>query len=132
MPSVSSLISTIREIRSEHVDRGDIGEQCLRNMAWDAECALGTRESIDAGSFCDVAFAQLRDDPMAVVRQIYRRFGYELGDEAVARMHQWLRKTSERKRVPHRYELAQFGLHPDAIKQRLHTYQERFAEYLAN
>jgi hypothetical protein len=99
-------------------------------MAWDSERASRLRDCVGSESFCDIAFRQLREEPMKVVRKIYERFDYELTGKTAANMQEWLQHRQKRKQPPHVYNLAEFGLHPDVIEGRLSPYCGRFADLI--
>ena len=77
-----------------------------------------------AERFLDVRYADLVDDPLAVVRRIYDHFEMPLRPAAEARMHAYVGATPKDQHGVHEYSLAQFAL--DA-----HTESDRYGDYRA-
>ena len=72
----------------------------------------------------DVAYADLIRDPMAVVRDIYRRFGWSLEPDAVHAMEAWRSVQEERRRreTRHTYRLGDYGLTSEAVNRAFEPY----------
>jgi hypothetical protein len=66
------------------------------------------------------------DDPLAVVRRIYRHFRLPLSGEAEVRMRRYLATNPKDRHGPHVYSLAQFGLDIDAERARYRGYWDRW------
>lgn len=123
IPSVCGVIWPARcFFQARQTDPRDIGPRELRLWAESAERAQRVREA-HPERFFDVRFADFRQDPMAVVRAIYRHFGLDLGDEAEQRMRRWLGANPQHKHGRHEYSAERFGLSDGAI-------HERFADYM--
>ncbi len=79
-----------------------------------------------ASRFIDVNYSELTEDPLRVVRRIYRHFEMPLSDEAVAQM-QWLARSRSaykgRQTAP---TLAEVGLNPRAQLRLFGDYCRRF------
>jgi len=73
-----------------------------------------------------VWYTQLMDDPLAVVRRIYRHFDLPLSTEVEARMRTYLATNSKDRNGPHVYSLGQFGLDPDVERARYREYWDRW------
>jgi hypothetical protein len=67
------------------------------------------------------------DDPLAVVRRIYRQFDLPLSDEAQSRMRAYLATNPKDRHGAHRYSLAQFGLDPESERARYRDYWDRWS-----
>ena len=74
----------------------------------------------------DVRYADLVDDPMAVVRAIYARLGWPLGTSAAEAMEHWLALQAEQRRHEprHEYSLEDYGLTPDAVDEAFAPYRD--------
>jgi hypothetical protein len=124
IPSVCGVIWPARcFFQARQTDPREIGPRELRLWAESAERAQRVRAARPE-RFFDVRFSDFRQDPMAVVRAIYRHFGLDLGEEAEQRMRQWLGANPQHKHGRHEYSAEQFGLSDEAI-------HERFADYMA-
>jgi hypothetical protein len=65
-------------------------------------------------------------DPLGVVRAAYARFGETLSGEAEAAMAAHLAASPKGRHGRHAYELADFGLAPEEVRERFQRYTERF------
>lgn len=78
------------------------------------------------GSFFDVYYADFCNNPMSVVRAIYRRCGLTLQPEVERRMLQWLEENPQGKHGEHRYNLDEFGMTENDIREHFSEYMKRF------
>jgi hypothetical protein len=74
----------------------------------------------------DVWYTQLMDDPLAVVRRIYRHFDLSLSAEAERRMRGYLATHPKDRNGRHVYSLAQFGLDAETERARYRDYWDRW------
>ena len=81
--------------------------------------ALGRR-------WVDVRHADLIDDPMAVVNDVYARLGWLLESAAVDAMQEWLSLQEEQRRQEARREhgLEGYGLTPEAVDEAFAPYRD--------
>ena len=79
-----------------------------------------------AGVGWDVRHADLIDDPMAVVNDIYARLGWPLESVAVDAMQEWLSLQEEQRRQETRQEhgLEGYGLTPEAVDEAFAPYRD--------
>jgi len=116
VPSVASLVSSMRSFYSDHEDIGRTGREQFRIWAdyierfLDDRRALGREEQI-----VDVLFDDFAHDQMAVVDSIYERLGWRLHAEDRARMEQFVRDEPRDKHGVHEYSLVSIGVTPDDI-----------------
>jgi hypothetical protein len=76
------------------------------------------RPSYPAEQFADVAFADLRADPLGVTRGIYEQFGLDWTPEAEAAITAIDREGREGKAAPsHRYSLDDYGLTEAEVRE---------------
>jgi hypothetical protein len=75
------------------------------------------RPAYDAAQFADVAFSDLRADPVGVVRGLYEQWGLDLTPEALAAVEEIDRESKEGAAKPsHSYSLADYGLTERDVK----------------
>ena len=74
----------------------------------------------------DIRYIDLVDDPMAVVNDIYARFGWPLEAAAVNGMREWLALQEEQRRQEprHEYKLEDFGLTPAGVNDAFAAYRQ--------
>ncbi|MGV3531469.1 MAG: sulfotransferase family protein, partial [Chthoniobacteraceae bacterium] len=128
LASVASLTALLRSVFSEHVDRAEIGRELAAYWAGVLERFHLERQQHDAGRFCDVPYATLRDDPMSAIRRLYAWLERELTPEAEARMRRFLAEHPRREHGAHRYSLGQFGLSQSEEERRFAVYWSRVTE----
>ena len=73
-----------------------------------------------------MSYAHLVADPMAVVADIYGRFGWPLELAAVNDMEAWLSLQAEQRRHEpwHEYRLEDYGLTPEAVDEAFAPYRD--------
>lgn len=64
------------------------------------------------------------NDPIACVRLIYERFGYEYHDEFERRMKGWLNEHPQHKHGRHPYRLDEFALTQEAVLEAFGDYAD--------
>jgi hypothetical protein len=124
--SVSSLIAILRRVFSEHVDPLQIGRDAIRYWSEALLVFLHERDRLLRGRICDVRYSDIRRDPIAAIRRVYRYFGWSLSLEAERRMRIALANQPRRQHGFHRYHPAQFGLDKAPEAQLFGHYCERF------
>ena len=130
VPSVASLHVVLRRAFARGVDPRAVGPEVSRMLADDIRRGFAARDGgcAPAGQFLDVWYAQLMEDPLAVVHRIYRHFDLPLSDAAEARMRQYVATHPKDRHGAHVYSLAQFGLDPETERERYRDYWDRWRE----
>lgn len=101
---------------------------CARDIAlW----AAGVRDAervgqAHAGQWKDVLHSDFLANPMTVIRDIYAFVGMDLMPEVEAAMRARIVEAPERANGVHRYDVRDFGLTEDAIRERFEPYVDRF------
>jgi hypothetical protein len=124
--SVSSLISILRSVFSDHVDPTEVGRDALNYWSETLTTFLQQRDELSPNRVFDVAYTNIRQDPIAVVRQVYRHFDWNFSEETERLMRVVLANQPREENGFHRYEAAQFGLAEDKVAARFARYCERF------
>ena len=127
MASWNSVVERFRSFTTEPRPPHETGAEQLALMSGmlnDAVRFRASRPELE-GRWVDVHYAALVDNPLAVVGDIYARFGWPLEPTAVDEMQQWLvLQEKQRRREPrHEYRLEDYGLTPQVVN-------EAFAPYL--
>jgi hypothetical protein len=123
--SLSSLVTQLRIMASDHVDPVAIGRQWA---AWNARGLNASAEARSSGlipsnQVLDVSFYEFMADPMAQMERIYRFLGDEPTEDTKQAIESYLRARPADEHGTHRYRFSEFGL--DETEER-----ERFAPYL--
>jgi hypothetical protein len=128
LPSCSSFAQVLRRPFTNHLDaealRSDV------NLRWEESIRLLMR--LRAGGqgarnhFHDVMYPDLMGDPMAVVRDIYRRLERELTADAASAMQHFVKANPKNKNGEHRYSLEQFGFDEKTERGRFQFYTDHY------
>jgi hypothetical protein len=122
--SVCSLIAYVRSWSSDRKDPTELGAE---QLAWWVEGigrAMDFRTRLGDDRFVDVSFADLQADPVNTVAKSYERLGLTFSAEARASVRHWAEEHRPGHRGTHAYDLADYGLTPDQVR-------EAFSDYLA-
>jgi hypothetical protein len=123
--SACSLIKHVRAIYSDYVDLEGIGETFVDTFEVMIARANAFKAKHGADAIHDVQYADTVRDPLGVVRGIYARFGMDFTPEIEAAMQGYLDANPKGKHGAHSYDLAEFGLSKEGVR-------ERFASYIAD
>ena len=127
VPSVADLYFELHKAFTDRVNKTWMG---AINIEF---CELGMRRVIefrDAGNdhrFCDIRFEEFQRDPFPSIEKLYRFLGEELSDIARARMAAWRDDTPRDKHGVRGIDPADYGLDPEALRERFMFYRKRFA-----
>ena len=126
IPSLASLIYTIRGIVTDRVDAAAIGREQLDWWADSLDHAMNVRQkhADKADQFVDIHFEDVIADPVATVRGAYAQLGMPWSDEVEQRMRRFLADNPRGKHGTHRYDLDDFGLRLGEIRERFQGYCE--------
>ena len=116
MPPYSKNLAVWRRTFSDFVPRGDFG--LLEAQAKGLERVANFRAQPQfKDRFVDAHYLEVQEDPMAVVRQVYRHFGLPLSADSEAAMSHWLGiDRAEHDRGPrHVYTLEDYDLDVDKV-----------------
>jgi Sulfotransferase family len=124
--SVSSLVAILRGIFSDYVDPIEVGRDALQYWSDTMISFLQQRDELPGHRFCDVNYLEIRNDPIAVVRQVYEYFQWHFSEETERRMRSVLANQPVEENGFHRYDPAQFGLTEQNVGVAFGGYSERF------
>lgn len=126
--SLASLVSTLRSMASDRIDRRSIAEEWTALLARGLERSMQVRAARlrDDARVFDMRFDDFVRDEIGTVRRIYEHFDTPFGDEVESRMRRFLRDNPRDKHGAHTYTLAEAGLDEDEERQRYAAYCGRF------
>jgi hypothetical protein len=126
--SLTSLVSVLRTMASDRVDRLEIAREWADTVRAGLESSVRARQRgvVPAGQIIDIQFREFMRDPLAVIRTIYERCGLELTPDAEGRMRAFLAANPDDKHGKHTYRFADTGLDLGAERERSATYQKFF------
>jgi hypothetical protein len=123
MGSVCSLIRYVRSWSSDREDPEELGSEQLDSWAEAVRRAMDFRHRVGDSRFADVAFADLQDDPVGTLQVSYASLGLTFSEDTERAVDQWAHEHKPGSRGAHNYELSDYGLTPEGVR-------EQFADYL--
>jgi hypothetical protein len=124
IPSLCSTLHMARRMFEGDAARADvIGPREIEYWAQAMEKTDRARQR-RPDQFHDVDQRDIHRDPMGVIRTIYDRFDLTLSDAATAAMQCWIDASPTTRHGEHRYDISDYGISADGIRQ-------RFAHYMA-
>lgn len=129
MPSLASLMATLRRAFSDRVDRRALARELLDRWSAALENAARIREARAPGGhvWLDLNYDRLMADPLAAVERLYEGFGRTLAGAAADRMRAFLQESPRHKFGRHRYALEDFAMRREDVRRRFAGYCERHA-----
>jgi Sulfotransferase family len=122
--SVCSLIHYTRSWSSDRDDSAELGCEELERWWLGVERAMGFRERMDDGRFVDISFSEIRTDPVKALGKGLAQIGIPFDAKSQASVAEWASTHEPEAHGTHSYQLSDFGLEADQIR-------ERFARYYA-
>lgn len=124
MASVCSLIRYVRSWSSDHNDAAELGAEQVDSWVEAVRRAMAFRSRAGDDRFADVSFADLQTDPVRTLQASYELLGLSFTDETRRSVKQWAQTHRPGAHGAHDYDLADYGLTPEGVR-------ERFSDYLA-
>lgn len=121
--SACSLQATFLGLCYPVIDYARLGEDSAEQLCFGLTNCLADRSRFPVHHFFDSYYSELIREPIEVVKQIYRKFDFELTQHTIDRMSNYVAANPQHKYGVHRYSLEDFGL--DTDRERL-----RFSEYV--
>ena len=126
--SIASLLTTLRRLASDATTLPGAAAEFADYLLDGFDRSVTARESgvVRSDRVVDVQFRAFVADPLATVRTVYERFGFELSPAVEARMRDFVAANPQEKHGGHRYAFADTGLDAGALRERARRYQEYF------
>ncbi len=124
--SCCSLIKYVRAVYSDDVDLKGIGASFMDTFEVMIARAKAFKASRGADAIHDVQYAETVRDPIGTVRRIYDRFGDAFTPAAETAMQGYLADNAQGKHGKHHYDLAEFGLSAESVRERFKSYIEDY------
>jgi hypothetical protein len=121
VPSLCSLVSTYRRIIDPEFDGRRLGDEFVNSWPQVLDKARRLRYE-RRRPVVDVLYADLVNDPINTVRDIYERLGDRFAPELETGLAAWVNTHPQHAHGVHTYELAEFGLSVRAVR-------DAFADY---
>ncbi len=125
MASACSLTDALMKDR-ESYDKARLGPLVLEYYARSLERGLAARDALDERRYVDVDYRVFVSDPLAAAERIYAHFELPKGPEVEKALRDHVEAHPQNKHGRHEYTLAEFGLSPEHVKDRMADYIRRF------
>ena len=123
VPSVTSLISSLRTLYSDEEDVNRTGQEQAAIWSSYFDRFLESRKKLDKeDQIIDLRFEDFVNDQMGTVKNIYEKFGWELSELTKNKMQLFLNQNPKDKHGAHDYSLEDFGLDEVQINDAFSTY----------
>jgi Sulfotransferase family len=124
--SVCSLIHYVRSWSSDRDDRATMGTELVDCWAEGIERAMDFRARTSEDRFVDVAFADLQTKPVETLSACYEQLGLNFSDASRTAVRQWAAGNKPGARGEHTYQLSDYGLTVESVRERFGPYLERY------
>jgi hypothetical protein len=124
--SVCSLIHYTRSWSSDRDDSVELGAEELDRWSVAIQRAMDFRERMGDDRFADVSFSELQSDPLDALEKSLARIGLPFDDRSRASVAEWAGTHEPSSHGTHSYDLSDFGLDPDQIRERFAPYYAAF------
>ena len=125
IPSYCSMMRVLMNIR-ESVDPRELGPVVLEYLARSLERGLAARDRLGADRFVDVDYRAFVEDPLGTAERIYAAFDLPLAEPTRRVLREHVEAHPQGRHGRHEYSLEEYGLAPEAVRERLRFYTERF------
>jgi hypothetical protein len=127
VPSFCGLVEIIRTVRGQTVDRAELGQFLLQQLAEQWEQNLAQRPLVPASRLLDVDYADIVADPIAVIRRVLAAHGTSFSDDDGAAVQAWGEANPPGKFGRHSYSLEQYGLDEEQVRKAFAVYAAEFS-----
>jgi hypothetical protein len=124
--STASLVTVVRALGTDEVDRAEIGRRQLTLWSEAASRAIRARDRIGDAAFVDIWMDDLAGDPITAIAGLYEAVGWAFTPVAEEAMRAWFAGNPRHGRGAHTPDASEFGLDRDEIDERFAAYRERF------
>jgi soluble cytochrome b562 len=124
--SVCSLIHYTRSWSSDRDDSVELGAEELDRWWVAVRRAMDFRQRVGDERFADISFSDLQSDPVAALARGLERIGLNFEDESRASVTRWAGTHQPGSHGEHSYDLSDFGLNPEMIRERFAPYYATF------
>jgi hypothetical protein len=124
--SVCSLIHYTRSWSSDRDDSVELGAEELDRWWMAVERAMEFRARVGEDRFADVSFGDLQTRPMEALAGALERIGIPFDQPSRTAVEAWAGSHEPGSHGAHTYELSDFGLKPEQIRERFAPYYAAF------
>ncbi len=127
LPSAARLTEILRRPFTRAIDRVRIGREVMERWQMGASRLIAEAErDRQSRRIFHIRYRELTADPLGSVAELYRHFGLTLGDDARARIRDYLAERPHGGYGQNSYHPEDFGLDPKVEWQRFSEYRDYF------
>jgi hypothetical protein len=126
LASHCSLSARMASKLQRSLDVKELGAFWLDYTRIGLERCMKSRENIPESQIYDVRLRDLMASPMTVLRDIYAHFDLEFTQETAALIETRIAEKPTSQEGEHEYDIEDFGLTNDQVRETLRVYNERF------
>ena len=119
LPSICSLTAQVRRGFSRDVDLKDLGIKTLKFWEKSNNKNNAQRQNLSDKNYLQVKYTDLIDDPINLVKDIYKNFSIQLDDLTVSNMKSYVEEGSKEARIKHKYALEDYGLNKSQVHNKI-------------
>lgn len=126
IPSVCSLVGTIRTAQGEALDKAALGKMQVKYQSEGVRRAMAARDRIGEARFTDMYQRDMSADGIGAVAAVYEGLGLEFTDAFRAHLEARLASRPPGQFGKHRYTLEEFGIELPVLRNAFADYIKRF------
>ena len=125
---IASISSMTHMILDDQVDvtKRELGPRVLDFYSESMQRGLELRAGLDPARFVDVDYDALVADSMGAVDRVYAQFDLPMPEETRPAMQEYAEGHPQGKHGRHQYDIADFGLTDEEVRQRFAPYIEQY------
>jgi Sulfotransferase family len=124
--SACSLVAAVRKMLSDDVDLHQLGRDAVEMFETMIARQNAFRAERGSNAIYDVQYEEQVRDPIGTMQRLYAHFGEALSSDAEARMQAYMTNKPKDRFGKHVYDLADYGLTKDHIRERFAGYCRDF------
>lgn len=124
--SLCSIISMSHQMLMGRIDTEWLGKDYPWQAQQHAERGMDFRDRHGEDRMIDVHYADMMNDPMGTMKQLYAALGDEWTAQAEAGIQAWLDDNPQDKFGKHEYKLAKYGLTKEQLEPMFERYLSRY------
>lgn len=128
--SISQLIHGARMPVFDVQDRAELGQEMLHLWHDGQVRMMAYRRTHPDLPIHDLRYKDLASNPTGAVREIYDRFNWDFTAESEAGIARWLAENPAGRHGKHVYQLADFGLTAEAVREVYADYIDLYRDYI--
>jgi len=126
LPSVCAVMDALSGVLTERRDAIAPGRHNVALWRESLRRLIAFRDDGREDRFHDIAFSEMRVDPLPAIERLYDELGDDLSSEARDGMRQWWAQNAAVRQGRRRYPAALFGLDQRVLREQFAFYHRRF------